>query len=112
MLHVFIRLLVVVFSFLLASRVVPGITIDSLTTAAIAAVVFGVLNITVRPIILFFTLPVTILTLGLFIFILNALMFWAAAAIVPGFAIDGFVEALLGSLVVSVVSILVNRVVK
>lgn len=98
------RLLAVIVALLLASRYVPGISVDDLYSAFIVALVLGVLNLVVRPILFVLTLPITILTLGLFAFVLNALMFWFAGTFVDGFTVVGFVPALLGSLLVSVVS--------
>ncbi len=111
MTHLLIRLLVIIFSLLLVTHIVPGVEISSLTTAALVALVLGIVNATVRPVLLLLTLPVTILTLGLSVFVLNALMFWVVSLLVPGFSVDGFLPALLGSLLLSVVSVLVNRLV-
>lgn len=111
MTHLLIRFLVVVFSVLLAAKVIPGVTVTNLTSAVFVALVLGVLNATVRPILGLLTLPITLLTLGLFILVLNALMFWLASFLVPGFTVSGFVPALFGSLLLSVVSVLVNRLV-
>ncbi len=111
MTHLLIRLLVLVFSLLLVARVVPGVELNDLTTAVFVAIVLGLLNATVRPVLVLLTLPVTILTLGLFIFVLNALMFWLTSMLVPGFSVDGFLPAFLGSLLLSLISILVNRLI-
>lgn len=103
------RFLIILFALLLVSQVVPGVTINGLWAAVIAALVLGLLNAIVRPILLLLTLPVTLLTLGLFIFILNAFIFWFASTLISGFTVSGFLPALLGSLVVSLVSIIANR---
>lgn len=89
---------------LITANVIPGFHLQNLVSAIIAAVVIGLANATVRPVLFFFTLPITILTLGLFSFVINALTIWVASAISPGFRIDGFIPALIGSLLVSVIS--------
>lgn len=83
---------------------IPGITIDSFYTALIVAIVLGLLNVIVRPILFVLTLPITIITLGLFSFVLNAFLFWWAASFIEGFYVVDFMAALLGSLLVSLVS--------
>lgn len=77
---------------------VPSIQVSGFGAALVAALVLGLINTLVRPVLVFLTLPITVLTLGLFYLVLNALLFWLASALLPGFAIDGFVSALLGSL--------------
>lgn len=111
MTHLVVRFLVIVFSVLLAAKLIPGVAVNGLTSALCVAIVLGVLNVTVRPILALLTLPITILTLGLFAFILNALMFWLASVVVPGFMVSGFLAALAGSLILSVISVLVNRLI-
>jgi len=95
---------------LLASQFVEGISVDSFwPTAVIAAAVLALLNITVRPVLGLLTLPINLLTLGLFTFVLNAIVFWLLG-LIDGVSIAGFVPALLGSLVVSVVKWLVDLI--
>ncbi len=91
--------------------IVPGIEVSSFTTAFIASVILGLLNIFIRPILVLLTLPVTILTLGLFVFVINGILFWAAASFLDGFTVSGFIPALLGSLLVSIASTLTSRLV-
>jgi putative membrane protein len=86
----------------------PGVRVDGFFAAAVAALVLGLVNAIVRPILVILTLPVTILTLGLFLFVINALMFWLVAEVVKGFTVTGFVSALVGSLLYSVITILVS----
>lgn len=81
-----------------------SIQIDSFTTALFAALVLALVNTLIRPILLVLTLPFTVLTLGLFIFVINGLMFWAASEMVAGFHVAGFVSAVLGALLYSVIS--------
>lgn len=86
------------------SRILPGVHVDSMSTLAAAALVLGFINAIVRPVLLFLTLPITILTLGLFYFVINGLSFALAAWIVPNFDVDSIGWAILGSLVVSLIS--------
>ncbi len=80
------------------------VQVDSFTTALTAALVLGLVNTLIRPIILLLTLPITFVTLGLFIFVINGLMFWAVADIVPGFQVTSFSAAIVAALVYSLVS--------
>ncbi len=86
----------------------PGVRVDGFFAAAVAALVLGLVNAVVRPILVLLTLPVTILTLGLFIFVINALLFWFVAEVVKGFTVTGFMAALIGSLLYSVITIVVS----
>ncbi len=110
MTHLISRYLLIVFSILLIARLVPGVSVDGLTTTLIVALVLGLINITLKPILFVLTLPVTILTLGLFAFILNALLLWFVASFVEGFYIDGFIPALLSALIISLVTWVGNKV--
>lgn len=92
----------------LAARLIPGITIDSATTAVLVALVLALLNTFLRPILVALTIPITILTLGLFLLIINILIVLLAARIVPGFSVDGWVAALLFSLVVSLITYILD----
>ena len=104
-----IRILVSALALLLAAYVIPGIAVSSLYVAVIAAVILGLLNLIARPILVILTLPITIVTLGLFIFVINALLFWFAASFIEGFSVNGFLPALIGSIFVSVVSALGHK---
>ena len=86
------------------SYIIPGVAVDSFTTALVVAVVLGIINIFLRPILVILTLPITIITLGLFALVLNALLIMLAANLVPGFEVSGFWAALLFALLLSVVS--------
>jgi putative membrane protein len=86
----------------------PSITIASAGAAVIAALVLGLMNAVVRPVLVVLTLPVTVLTLGLFIFVLNGLLFWAVASLVPGFDVGGFWSGVLGAILFSIVSWLLS----
>jgi putative membrane protein len=93
---------------LLVAYLYPGVQVQSFTSALIAAAVIGLFNAVLRPILVILTLPVSVITLGLFLFVINALLFWAAASVLDGFQVSGFVAALLGSLIYSVLMLVVN----
>ena len=85
-----------------------GVEIKSFSAALIAALVIGVFNTLLRPILVILTLPVTVVTLGLFLFVINALMFWSAAGVLDGFHVTGFGAALIGSLIYSILGIIID----
>jgi putative membrane protein len=97
--------------FLMANYLQPMISVDSFGTAVVFSIVLGLLNAIVRPIILLLTLPLTIVTLGLFTLVVNALVFWLAS-LLPGVGVDvdGFVGAFVGALIVTVVSFVASRI--
>jgi len=94
---------------LLVAYLYPGVQVESFPAALIAALVLGLVNALLRPLLVILTLPVTILTLGLFLFVINALMFWLAAEVVHGFTVTGFGAALLGSILYSVITLIADR---
>jgi len=81
-----------------------SINVDSFWTALVVAIVLGFVNSIIRPILILLTLPVTLLTLGLFIFVINGLLFWAVGSFVPSFHVDGFWSGVFGALVYSIIS--------
>lgn len=91
-------------SLVITAYVVPGFIVNSFVAALIAAVILGLVNAIVRPIIIVLTLPLTILSLGLFLFIVNAIVIWLAGTLTPGFTVTGFLPALVGSIVLTLVS--------
>ncbi|MBW8686165.1 phage holin family protein [Chitinophaga rhizophila] len=99
-----IRLLVTALAAMVSSYVLPGVKINSFVTALILALVLAILNLLVKPILIILTLPATILTLGLFLFVINAIIILLAAKLVKGFAVDGFFWALIFSIVLTIVS--------
>lgn len=103
------RLLFNALGLILIAEFISGIKIEGFYAALIAALVLGVLNTVVRPVLFVLTLPITILTLGLFSFILNAFLFLFAASFIEGFAVDSFWYALLGSVLISLISTLGAR---
>jgi len=99
-----IRVLVNALALWLATEIVPGIEARSVTAVLAAALVLGLINAVVRPVLLVLTLPLTLVTLGLFLFVLNAVCLWLTSAVVPGFEVLGFWPAFWGALVVSALS--------
>ncbi|HZV82167.1 MAG TPA: phage holin family protein [Geobacteraceae bacterium] len=93
---------------LTVAHLVPGIVIDNWTTVFVAAVVLGLLNAFLRPILILLTLPVTVLSLGLFTLFINAFLFYLAAKLVSGFHVAGFSQAFLGAFIFSLVSFLLS----
>jgi len=85
-----------------------GVSVASFSSALVAALVIGLLNMLVRPVLVLLTIPITLLTLGLFLFVINALMFWAASGLVGGFNVSGFWAALLGSLIYSALGLVID----
>ena len=108
MIVIITRWLIITAAILLASYFVPGINVDSLFTALIAACVLGLINIFVRPVFVLLTLPLSILTLGIFYFFINAFMLKLVSYFVSGFIVEDFFSAFLGSLIISLVSWLAN----
>lgn len=97
---------------LLVAYLYPGVQVQSFGSALIAAFVIGLFNMVLRPVLVILTLPVTLITLGLFLFVINALLFWAAASLLDGFHVSGFGAALLGSVIYSVLMLMVHAALK
>jgi len=93
---------------LAVAYIYSGVQVNSFTSALIAAAVIGLLNVVVRPVLVILTLPVSIVTLGLFLFVINALMFWSASGLLSGFHVNGFWAALLGSLIYSALGLIID----
>jgi putative membrane protein len=103
-----IRWLVNALALMLVAYVYSGVQVTGLFPALIAALLLGLVNAVIRPILVILTLPVTLVTLGLFIFVINALLFWFVAEIVKGFSVAGFMAALIGSLMYSVITLITS----
>jgi putative membrane protein len=101
---IILRTLIAILGLFLASRIVPGVSIDGTGTFVFAALLLGLVNALVRPIAFIMTLPLTIITLGLFLFVLNAAMFGLVAAILDEFTVSGFWAAIFGAIIVSISS--------
>ena len=108
MLKLLVKWLLSAAALLFVAYVYSGVQVQTFTAAMIAAFVIGLLNTIVRPVLVVLTLPVTVVTLGLFLFVINALMFWAAASVLDGFHVRGFVAALIGSLIYSGIGIVIE----
>jgi len=96
-----LKMLLTAVAVIVLAQLLPGVHVDSYTTAIIVAIVLGLLRIFVKPLFIFFTLPLTIVTLGLFLFVINAVIIILAGKLVDGFIVDGFWYALLFSLLLS-----------
>lgn len=96
----------------LSAYLVPGIFVSNFLTALIAGACLGFINLVVKPVLKILTLPINILTLGLFSIVLNALLFWALTTVVPGFTISTFKAALIGSLIIAVINWLFSKIAK
>lgn len=111
MLPLLLRFVGTVAAVILTVNIVPGIAVSGgWLTILLVALVWSVITMVIRPILSILTLPITLITFGLFSFILNALLFWGMELIVPGFSVDGFIAALLGAIVLSVISWLINKI--
>ena len=103
-----VRWLLLAAALLLVAHLYPGVEVKSFGAAMIAALVIGLFNALLRPILVLLTLPVTLLTLGLFLFVINAVMFYAAASLIDGFNVSGFLAALIGSLIYSLCGMVID----
>lgn len=110
--RILFRLCVLVGGVLLASYVIPGITLDGWDAPLKVALVLAVLNVFIKPLALIITLPVNVMTLGLFTLVINAALFWTAGQLVDGFNLSGFWPAFTGAILISVVSISLNWIAK
>lgn len=93
---------------LAVAHLFSGVQVASFTSALLAAAVIGLFNVVLRPLLVVLTFPVTLITLGLFLFVINALMFWAASGLLAGFQVTGFWAALVGSLIYSVLGVVIE----
>jgi len=105
------RVLIHMVAILIISYLLPGIArVEGAWAALVAAFILGIVNAVIRPILIFFTLPITVLTLGLFLLVINGLMLLLVSSIVRGFEVNGFWGAVLGSILISLVSWILSRV--
>lgn len=107
-----IRLFINAFALVLMTFLVPGLHLDSFSTALWAAFVWGLVNTLVRPIFSFFTFPLQLLTLGLFTLVINGIMLALTAKLVPGFSIQNFSSAFVGAIVLSIISLILTHIFK
>ncbi|TAL50271.1 phage holin family protein [Patescibacteria group bacterium] len=112
MAYLLFRWVINALALLIVANIVPGFGVDTFYSALIAALVLGLVNALIRPLLFILTLPVTILTLGLFTFVINAFMILLVSTIVKGFTVEGFVPALLAALLLWVISLATNWIIK
>lgn len=105
------QIVVVGFTLLIVSWILPGFQVQSFGAAVIAALVLGIVNAIVRPVLIVLTLPITVLTLGIFLLVINALMYLLVSAVVPGFHVAGLFTAIIGSVITSIVSAILNGII-
>lgn len=110
--YLLFRWIINAIALVVVANVIPGFGIETFYNALIAALILGLVNALVRPLFFILTLPVTIITLGLFTFVINALMIWLASTIVEGFVVEGFAPALLASLLLWAISLATNWLIK
>lgn len=110
MVNMLLRWFLYAFSIIFVSWIVPGIKVDNFLSAMFVCIILALVNTFVKPLIQIITLPVTILTLGLFSLVINALMLMLAGWIAPGFEVEGFLSALIGSIVLSLFALAVSRI--
>jgi putative membrane protein len=99
------------FAVLISAYVLPGVHVDGFVTALIVAIVLGILNAILKPVLVILTIPVTILTLGLFLLVINVIIIYLAAAMISGFSVDGFLWALIFSFILSLLNGLLGSLV-
>ena len=108
MIRILIKWLALTAAIMVTSYLIDGISVESISSAFLAAAVLGILNVLLRPIALILTLPVNILSLGLFTFVINAFMLIITSRLIPGFNVNGFWAAITGSLLISIVGWVIN----
>lgn len=109
MIGYFLTTLATALALLIVDLIVPGVNLTSFPVALLAGVAIGLVNSTAKPILFILTLPVTILTLGLFSLVVNGICFWLASLLVPGFDVHGFLAFILGPIVLSLASTVINN---
>ncbi len=110
LLYVIIRWIINALLLMLVPYIVPGVSVASFYTALVTALVLGFVNVIIKPILIILTLPINIITLGLFTFVINGLLFWFVSSFVKGFTITGFWPAFWAALVYSIFSIIINMI--
>ncbi len=110
MVNILLRWIVYALIIVFVSWIIPGIEVDNFISAMLVCIIMALINTFIKPFLQIITLPVTIITFGLFTFVINALMLMLAGWIAPGFEVEGFVSALLGSLLLSLLSLGVSRI--
>jgi len=108
--YTILRWVLYALTIMLIAWLIPGISVTGFMSALIVALVIGIINLFIKPIVTLVTLPINLITLGLFGLVINALLFWLAGIVVPGFEVNGFLSALLGSLVLSVIGVGISKI--
>jgi putative membrane protein len=110
--YIIIAIVLNALALIVTAYIVPGFQVADFQTALLAAIVLGIINAFIKPVLLFLTAPLTIVTLGLFAFVINAIVLFMTSALVPGFTLDGWWPAILGAVVLSIVSTALSMLVK
>jgi putative membrane protein len=110
MVFLLIKWLALALAVMFMAWIVPGIHVASFISALWVSLAIGIINVFIRPLFMLITLPINILTLGLFTFVINALLLMLTGYLVPGFAVSGFLSALLGSILLSIISLGIDRI--
>lgn len=110
MLNLLIRWILYALAVVFVAWIIPGITVENFLSAMLVCIVLALINTFIKPLLQFISLPINILTLGLFSFVINALLLMLAGAITPGFGVDGFLSALLGSILLSLFALGISRI--
>jgi len=110
--RILLHWLILTGAILITAYVVPGIAVSNFLTALIAGACLGFINLVIKPVLKLLTLPINLITLGIFSIVLNALLFWALTVVVPGFSIATFQAALIGSIIVAVINWIFNKIMK
>ena len=105
-----VRMLITAFAVLITGYILPGVHVDNFLTAVILALVLALMNVTLKPLLILLTIPITVVTLGLFLLVINAVVILISDAIIPGFFVDGFWWALLFSLVLSLINAILQGI--
>ncbi len=104
------KLLITMVALFVTAYIIPGMSIQGVFAGFVAALILGIVNVIIKPIFIVLTLPLTILTMGLFLLVVNGLMLWLAAGLVPGFFVAGFWSAVFGSIILSIVTWFLNSI--
>jgi len=110
MLNMFLRWVAYALAIIFVSWVIPGISVENFLSAMFVCIIIALINTFIKPLVQIISLPLTILTMGLFALVINALLLMLAGYLAPGFEVDGFLSALLGSILLSLFSIAINKI--
>ncbi len=110
--NIFIKWFISALAVIITAYLLPGVVLQGFVAALLVALIIGLLNIFVRPLLFIFTLPINILTLGLFSFVINAVIILLASGLTPGFKVNGFLWALLFSIIVTIVNSLLDQIIR